>query len=85
MAEIIRGRMLWTLYPIVAMMRMVGFMEPWTEQVLVYTLLDVAAKSVTFSVMLGTILAALLNDFENTSKTVADMKQIQFEDKVARA
>mmetsp|Transcript_16758 Transcript_16758/g.52540 ORF Transcript_16758/g.52540 Transcript_16758/m.52540 type:complete len:616 (-) Transcript_16758:157-2004(-) len=39
----------WILFPIAVALRWLGYLDAWTEQVLVMSFLDIVAKSVTFS------------------------------------
>lgn len=43
---------LWSLYPVTVLLRLFGLINWWTEQVLVFTLLDVSTKSVTLTLIL---------------------------------
>jgi len=43
---------LWTLYPVSTVLRAVGWIDDWTEQVLIFTILDVISKSITFGGLL---------------------------------
>lgn len=39
----------WVCYPVAHAMRQFGLISPWTEQVLIYSILDICTKTVTFS------------------------------------
>lgn len=61
---------LWILYPITTFARLSGMISLWSEQVLLYSVLDVIAKCVTFlSVVVSRILLTL-DTLAQTSKLV---------------
>jgi len=44
---------IWSLYPVVSALRWMGVISSWTEQVLILTVLDLVAKTITFSSILA--------------------------------
>lgn len=44
--------LVWTCFPIVLVLRLLNYIDPWVEQVLLLSILDVVAKSVTFSAII---------------------------------
>eukprot|EP00419_Tripos_fusus_P035461 CAMPEP_0172784466 /NCGR_PEP_ID=MMETSP1074-20121228/204956_1 /TAXON_ID=2916 /ORGANISM="Ceratium fusus, Strain PA161109" /LENGTH=420 /DNA_ID=CAMNT_0013621469 /DNA_START=425 /DNA_END=1687 /DNA_ORIENTATION=- len=44
---------IWSIYPVVSALRWMGVISSWTEQVLLFSTLDVVAKAITFSAIVA--------------------------------
>eukprot|EP00929_Paragymnodinium_shiwhaense_P052019 TRINITY_DN26091_c0_g1_i1.p1 TRINITY_DN26091_c0_g1~~TRINITY_DN26091_c0_g1_i1.p1 ORF type:complete len:329 (-),score=37.23 TRINITY_DN26091_c0_g1_i1:403-1389(-) len=60
--------LLWIGYPLAVALRLAGRLSPWMEQVLVYTALDVIAKTVTMTGILATQLTIVLARISEKTK-----------------
>lgn len=60
--------MLWAAYPIILGLRFFGCMSFWWEQVFAYTVIDVCAKSLSFSGIIVKLFVADLQDIEQKSR-----------------
>mmetsp|Transcript_51934 Transcript_51934/g.121576 ORF Transcript_51934/g.121576 Transcript_51934/m.121576 type:complete len:745 (+) Transcript_51934:50-2284(+) len=61
---------LWTAYPVVCFLRMLDCISGWSEQVVLYTILDVSTKALTLSLIVAARCAQFISNINGTLQLV---------------
>eukprot|EP00929_Paragymnodinium_shiwhaense_P045348 TRINITY_DN2317_c0_g1_i1.p1 TRINITY_DN2317_c0_g1~~TRINITY_DN2317_c0_g1_i1.p1 ORF type:complete len:325 (+),score=32.86 TRINITY_DN2317_c0_g1_i1:108-1082(+) len=69
--------LLWALYPVVFGLRYMAWVQPWTEQVLLYSLLDIATKTVSFSATVTTQFAVILANISEALSIISAAEHVR--------